>query len=196
MEKTNELKFAVSSFLAGACIALVSNLNMMLGGLAGAILFSGGLIFVCSRNLHLFTGKAQKPSFQLIPMLLFNVSGVLVICIMMGVDMVGSDIIDFRLTCFNEQPIQFFMKCVACGAIMTMSVQEWAKKNYWPLLFGIPIFVLLGLPHCIADVAYLISWHYWNPDGVYVWCWLTTVVGNFVGCNLYRILLKHETRVS
>lgn len=191
MEELDKIRFVISSFLAGACIALVSNLNMLLGGLAGAILFSGGLIFVCSRSLRLFTGKAQKPSLSLLPMLIFNMSGAMVVCMMMGADTVGADIIDFRLANFNDHPVQFFMKCVACGAIMTMSVQEWAKKNYWPLLFGIPIFVLLGLPHCIADITYWISWGYWNPDGGYMWCWFATVIGNFVGCNLYR-LLEHQ----
>lgn len=190
MGNTKALKFVAGSFFAGACIALVANLNMLLGGVIGAILFCGGLIFVCSRGLHLFTGKAQNPSVSLLPMLVFNMCGVVAVCVMMGFNEVGGDIINIRLDGFNEHPFQFFMKCIACGAIMTMSVQEWSKKNYWPLLFGIPIFVLLGLPHCIADITYYISWKYWNPDEVYIWCWLITVIGNFAGCNLYRLIIK------
>ena len=70
---------------------------------------------------------------------------------------------------------------------MATAVEFARKGKMLTLLLGVPVFILCGFAHSIADAFYfLVS----PPDvllqpavlGVYV----SEVLGNFVGCNLYR----------
>ena len=47
----------VKSILAGIAIGIGSYVNLRLGGIAGAFLFSVGLFLVCHFRLNLYTGK-------------------------------------------------------------------------------------------------------------------------------------------
>ena len=40
---------------------------------------------------------------------------------------------------------------IGCGFIVTTSVQFARQEKWLPLLLGIPLFILCGVPHCIAD---------------------------------------------
>ena len=67
------------------------------------------------------------------------------------------------------------------------------KKNL-PLLFGVPLFIMCGFPHCVADAFYYLC----VPLDFYAIFWpqilifyISIVLGNFVGCNLYRIICYH-----
>jgi formate/nitrite transporter FocA (FNT family) len=75
------LKIIPSAILAGICIAIGGTVFATIGGLAGAVLFSFGLLAVVHYGLHLYTGKAGffcswKGIFQLLTVILFgNVLG-------------------------------------------------------------------------------------------------------------------------
>lgn len=47
----------MKSILAGIAIAIGAYINLKLGGIAGAILFSVGLFLVCNFGLKLYTGR-------------------------------------------------------------------------------------------------------------------------------------------
>jgi formate/nitrite transporter FocA (FNT family) len=71
--------------------------------------------------------------------------------------------------------------------IMTLSVYGARQKHYLPLLFGVPVFILCGLPHCVADayyyaVALLQGQAEWAMLGTWGWA----IVGNYIGCNIPR----------
>jgi formate/nitrite transporter FocA (FNT family) len=76
---------------------------------------------------------------------------------------------------------------IGTGVIVTLALYGSRKGNYLPLLYGVPVFIMCGLPHCIADAFY-----YWVAilDGDFamwmVGAWLLSVVGNYIGCNLPR----------
>ena len=73
------------------------------------------------------------------------------------------------------------------GMIMTLAVYGARKKHYLPLLFGVPVFILCGLPHCVADAYYYAlatiqgNWEWWILPA---WGW--AILGNYIGCNLPR----------
>ena len=74
---------------------------------------------------------------------------------------------------------------------MTTSVTFAREKNYLPLLFGVPLFIICGFTHCVADAFYYLSVpaaflkvHWLEILGVYG----SIVIGNFIGCNLYRLV--------
>ncbi len=74
---------------------------------------------------------------------------------------------------------------------MTTAVTFARKGQNLPLLFGVPLFIMCGFPHCVADAFYylcvpldfLIA-H--APDVLLFY--VSIVIGNFVGCNLYRAI--------
>ena len=79
--------------------------------------------------------------------------------------------------------------------MMTTSVKFAREKNYLPLLFAVPLFIVCGFTHCVADAFYylcvpvaFLKAHAWQVLGVYV----CIVLGNLIGCNLYRIVLHRE----
>jgi formate/nitrite transporter FocA (FNT family) len=78
---------------------------------------------------------------------------------------------------------------------MTTAVQFARQKQYLPLLFGVPLFIICGFTHCVADAFYYlcVPFAFWKLHaleilGVYV----CIVLGNLVGCNLYRIVLSKD----
>lgn len=81
---------------------------------------------------------------------------------------------------------------IGCGFIMT-TVVTFARKGQWiPLLFGVPMFIICGFPHCIADAFYYLaapcSFLAENTLQVLL-LYVSIVAGNFIGCNLYRMIL-------
>ena len=77
--------------------------------------------------------------------------------------------------------------------IMTLAVYGARKQHYLPLLFGVPVFILCGLPHCVADAFYyavailLGKFEWWI-----LWAWLWAIIGNYIGCNLPRYFMQEQ----
>jgi formate/nitrite transporter FocA (FNT family) len=81
---------------------------------------------------------------------------------------------------------------IGCGLLMTTAVNFARQKNFIPLLLAVPLFIVCGFPHCVADAFYYmtIPFNTWTLE--LLWVYLATVLGNAIGCNLYRILLTKE----
>lgn len=80
---------------------------------------------------------------------------------------------------------------IGCGILMTTAVTFARQKNFIPLLLSVPLFIVCGFPHCVADAFYYMTIpNSWTVEliGIY----LSTVLGNAIGCNLYRIILTKE----
>ena len=199
-----EKNFIAKGVLAGICIAMGGTIYLKVGGVAGAILFAFGLIAVVTLKLNLFTGKSQfvwgsAPDGQseqggygwLAAILLLNIVG----CILMGVLMStptlqqsAIDIIDIRL---GSSPLRNGLLAIGCGFIMTLAVQGAANNRWLPLLFGIPAFILCGFPHCVADAYYIAALpldYVTGHAGELTLFYIAIVLGNFIGCNAYRLL--------
>lgn len=204
----NDKTFYARGILAGICISLGGCIYLKIGGIAGAILFAFGLIAVVSLKLNLFTGKAQfvwNPVIRaqhtqggyvwLFSILALNVIG----CIAMGALLsdqslreAALSIIDRRL---ESSPLRNGLLAIGCGFIMTLAVQNAAKNRWLPLLFGIPAFIICGLPHCIADAYYIASlpadFFEERMADISIF-YVAIVAGNFLGCNAYRLLSPKE----
>lgn len=201
--------FIARGLLAGACISLGGCIFLRVGGVTGAILFAFGLIAVVSLGLNLFTGKAQfvwgrAASGQysqggyvwLLSILALNILG----CLAMGWLFSSTDmqeaaavVLDKRLA---ASPLKNALLAVGCGFIMTLAVQGAAKGKWLPLLFGIPAFILCGLPHCVADAFYIgsLSADYAALHATDLLTFYVAIVaGNFLGCNAYRLVNRKES---
>jgi formate/nitrite transporter FocA (FNT family) len=84
-------------------------------------------------------------------------------------------------------PIACFLLAIGCGFIMTTAVEFARKGKMLALLLGVPVFILCGFAHSIADAFYFLI----SPSDVLLSSsvlvvYIAEVLGNFVGCNLYR----------
>ena len=79
------------------------------------------------------------------------------------------------------------------GMIMTIAVYGARQKHYLPLLFGVPVFILCGLPHCVADAFYYATAaFYGNFEWSLLIAWLWAIAGNYIGCNLPRWFMDEK----
>lgn len=184
------------ALLSGILIGLGAAGYLAVGGIPGAIIFAFGLIGVVIFETPLYTGKAGvlklNESWTLIRIWFWNVIG----CILIGllVKYAGSDtsitsammIVDSR---FEAGWIKSLLRSIGCGLIIDLSVYQFRKSgSLIPILFGVPLFILCGFYHSIADVVYLtVSWNR-NPE-IY-WYYPVIVIGNYIGCNIRRLILK------
>lgn len=87
---------------------------------------------------------------------------------------------------------------IGCGFIMTTAVKWGREAKFLPLLFGVPLFIVCGFPHCIADAFYylVVPADFLADNAAQVLLlYASIVVGNFVGCNLYRWILGSNEAV-
>ena len=183
-----------SPLIAGVMIGIAGTAYPNVGGVAGAVLFAFGLLGVVAWKIDLFTGRSGfwsgRDIWKLIPVLLLNIAGVVFVALSAlkpETSEAAMAIIAKRLTA----PVwSLFMTSALCGLIMTTAVKFGKEGNWWPLLFGVPVFILSGFPHCVADIYY---WTAAMVDGTTdimtaLPVYLVTVAGNYAGCNIPRLI--------
>ncbi|MCF0176824.1 MAG: formate/nitrite transporter family protein [Bacteroidales bacterium] len=190
-----------SAIMAGICIGIAGFGYLALGGIAGAVLFCCGLLAVVSYKYKLYTGTAgfiTKGEVGMLGIVLLgNIIGCLAVALLarlspMPLQESAEKILSGRL---SVGPLKAGLLAIGCGFLMTTAV-TFARRDKWiPLLFCVPMFIVCGFPHCIADAFYYLtcSLAFW---GEHLWSilllYLCIVLGNFVGCNLYRMVMPEE----
>lgn len=188
------------AILAGLCISIGCVVNLRVGGVAGAVLFAFGLTTVVYYGLKLYTGtagfiRAHGDWPMLATVLLGNIVGCLLTALCLRYaqpDIIepASKILEGRLA---KGALPCGILAVGCGFIMTTAVEFARQGKMLTLLLGVPVFILCGFTHSIADAFYFLACPAdqllaWPVLGVYV----AEVLGNFVGCNLYRWVKPKE----
>ena len=201
------MKLFRSSIFAGIAIGtagfgfLAAGLQTAYGSLAGAVLFSFGLLTVVGYKLKLYTGTAgfisRTEVGDLFLILLGNIAGCLCVSLLarvspLEIQAAAQKVLQLRL---DTGAFKCGLLAIGCGFIMTTAVNFARKGQYLPLLFGVPLFIVCGFPHCVADAFYFlcvpftfIKAHFLSVMGLYI----CIVLGNLVGCNLYRIVLSKD----
>ena len=201
MKKDAMIKILRSAVLAGIAIGIAGFGFLAKGGLAGAVLFSFGLLTVVGYGLKLYTGTAgfitAKETGQLFLILGGNIIGCLLVAMLarvspMPLQETAQNLLAARL---QNGPVECGLLAIGCGFIMTTAVTFARQKNYLPLLFGVPMFIVCGFPHCIADAFYYLcvpfSFMKEHALGIIV-LYVCLVAGNFIGCNLYRLIAPKD----
>ncbi|MBR5822119.1 MAG: formate/nitrite transporter family protein [Alistipes sp.] len=193
-------QFISMSIFAGLLIGIAGLVFLHVGGLGGAVLFAFGLMTVTISKAELFTGKAgfipYKESLPLLPMVLLNAVGCLItayIAMQTTNPKMLSTLDNIMAMREASSWYNLLIASVGTGVIVTLAVYGVRKGTYLPLLYGVPVFIMCGLPHSIADAFY-----YWvailNGDFA-MWmvvAWLMSVIGNYIGCNLPRWFMGKE----
>lgn len=192
--------FMSMSVFAGLLIGIAGLVYLRVGGLAGAVLFAFGLLSVVMCRAQLYTGKAgylpYRESWRLAPMLLGNAVGCMaaaLISMYVANEAVTSHLDTIVTSRLSASWHAIAVTSVGTGLIMTLSVYGARKGHYLPLLFGVPVFIMCGLPHCVADAYYYsLALVLGKFDVWMLWAWLWAIVGNYVGCNLPRWFMGAE----
>ena len=173
--------------MAGICIALGGAIFLKIGGVVGAVMFAFGLLTVVHFKLPLYTGTAGFINYKdwneysiLTLILIGNIIGCFLLSLLniQGID--GTPVIQARL---DAGYFQSLLNAIGCGLIMTLIVQGGREKNQLLILFGIPVFILLGFYHSIADAFYVMLVPF-DMQKHYLPTYLIIVLGNFIGCNV------------
>jgi formate/nitrite transporter FocA (FNT family) len=197
MKLTEQISILPLAILAGICISIGCVVNLRVGGVAGAVLFAFGLTTVVYYGLKLYTGTAgfirRTGDWTMLTMVLVgNIIGCLFTSWLIGYaqpDCIepAAKILEGRLA---KGPLACFLLAIGCGFIMTTAVEFARKGKMLTLLLGVPVFILCGFTHSIADAFYFLL----SPAELLLQTevlivYLAEVLGNFVGCNLYRWVL-------
>lgn len=194
-----------SAFLAGICIGIAGFGYLAEKSIIGAILFAFGLLTVVHYGLRLYTGTAgfikKGEVGKLLLILGGNIIGCLAIALMvrcspMPLQDTAQKILEGRL---GMGPMRGFVLAIGCGFIMTTAVTFARQGKNLPLLFGVPLFIMCGFPHCVADVFYYLCVPFGflgqNIVDVLIF-YVAIVLGNFVGCNLFRLVARDTLAVK
>ena len=186
--------FISSSLFAGLLIGIAGLVFLNVGGLGGAVLFAFGLMCVTISKADLFTGKAgflpYKESAQLVPMVVLNALGCLITAYI-AVNATNPKMLSTLDTIMAMREAaswyNLLVASVGTGVIVTLAVYGVRKGSYLPLLYGVPVFIMCGLPHSIADAFYYCVAILTGRFSTWmVTAWLMSVVGNYIGCNFPR----------
>ena len=144
------------SLFSGILIGLGATGYLALGGIPGAVIFAFGLVCVVLFGVPLYTGKAGVTNDipALVRIWLFNIIG----CALLGLLVFSlggapveraQDMVAGRIA---QGPWRSFLRAVGCGLIIDIAV--WLYKNkgsILPILFGVPLFIVCGFYHSIAE---------------------------------------------
>lgn len=176
----------IRGLFGGIFISLGCMVYLSIGGIFGAILFAFGLMSICFLQLKLFTGvtylcNQKRDYYNLLMILISNVLSCLIVGTICEYD--TTIIIMRRL---ETSYLNIFINSCFTGIIMTTAVKIYRDyKNLFGVLFGVPLFIICGFPHCIADAFYYSSYG-WNFNIFIVW--LISVIGNFIGCSYTKVI--------
>ena len=178
---------------------LTATTQTQYGSLFGSILFALGLLAIVGYKLKLYTGTAgfidKDDVGNLMVILLGNIIGCFLMATLTNYSPIADGIHQVAANILNSRLQVGYFGCgllaIGCGLLMTTAVNFARQQNFLPLIFSVPLFIVCGFPHCIADAFYYLTvTELWTTEliGVYI----CTVVGNAIGCNLYRIILAKE----
>ena len=163
----------------------------------GAVLFSVALLCICYKSYYLFTGKIgyiveqhTKQDFLNLDIGLFgNLAatfflGMLLRTVLPNIGEKAAELCSAKLAQF---PLYTFIRGFFCGILMYLAVSIYKEKNsVLGILFCVPVFILCGFEHSIADMFYL------GASGIFsvkiILFTVLVVVGNTFGAIVLPLL--------
>ena len=188
------LKCLVRTILAGmmigigGCVYLGCEVKWV-----GAILFAVGLFTIFSFRLDLYTGKVgyifdNDRSYvpYLLVVILGNFIGCLILGLMMPLD-AAVNLANAKLDNYEFLPVLF--KGVLCGMLMFIAADCYKNtKSFIATFVCVPVFILAGFEHSIADMFYFCSAGAFSVESlVFI---ITVLIGNAIGGFLIPVCRK------
>lgn len=196
------------SIFAGISIALGGLLFLLIpNSVVGAIFFSVGLFLVLTRGYNLFTGKvAYLPENKKIPYLSYlfvmwigNFIGTITITFAVRFSSLYEKVFE-RVNSINinktsQGHLSAFILAILCGIIIYLAVENFKNNSheigkYIGIFVLIPLFIICGFEHCVADMFYFSLTNDLIIDKL-IYLFVITM-GNSIGSIVSNLLLKNN----
>lgn len=185
------LKKIVSGISSGILISLGGAVFLACDNkYVGAALFCVALVCICIKGYSLYTGKIGfipekhgKEEFSVLLLgLLGNVIGT-VICgylIRFGLPALGETAEKICTLKLEQTFVSTLIRGFFCGVLMYLAVSIYRdKKTVVGILFCIPVFILAGFEHSVADMFYFAASGIVSLKAfAFIW---TVILGNSIG---------------
>lgn len=207
------LKWFIRAILAGICIGMGGvvfiQTTVACGSefkWVGATLFAIGLFTILHYGFNLYTGKIgyvlEREKIFLLEVLI-TIIGNFVGCLIAGYFFqlpMAETMCEAKIDSFlaDGGVIDALAKGVMCGILMYIAVDYYFKKQSFIATFVcVPVFIMAGFEHSIADMFYFSSAMMWNADAfLFI---LVILLGNAIGGLLipaYRLFVNGERKNS
>lgn len=165
----------------------------------GAVLFSVALLTICYFSFSLYTGKIgflldnhdKNSLLELLLGLLGNILGMIIcgLAISYALPALAETAVTACEAKLGQTAMQTFIRGCFCGVLMYVAVRVYrANKSIAGILFAIPVFILSGFEHSIADMGYMVIAGIFSWQTVGFIC--LVVLGNSVGALILPALAK------
>ena len=197
----NMLRQTTNGIIAGILISIGGSVFLACDTKwVGSILFCVALLCICVKGYALFTGKVGFMALKhgkdewsvLLTSLLGNTIGTIVcgLAIRYAVPTSGAaaeTLCSGKLA--NQTLPQTFIRAIFCGILMYLAVSLFKDHGTKTgIFFGIPVFIVSGFEHSIADMFYFSASGIVSAEAcIYLW---TVILGNAVGGLLLPMLQK------
>ena len=209
------IKVFISAFLAGVCISVGGVVFLQLkdafpgGNVAGALLFTVGLYTICTRGLHLFTGKVcyvfDNDFNYLLQVGITWVGNLCGTCL--SAAMVNASRLTVSQTALalstgklNDNMISLAVLGFFCNICIFIAVNAFANNpheigKYVALFLGVAVFILAGFEHSVADMFYFaVSGVLYTSPVKTLAVLLVISLGNAVGGVFFPLLEKIKNK--
>ncbi len=192
------LKKIVDGIFAGILVSIGGMVYLSCDNkYVGAVLFSIALLFICLKGYSLYTGKIcyipekhNKEAFSVLLLALLGNFLATVICgyaLRYAAPSIAQTALSMCETKLTQEFFQTFLRAVFCGILIYLAVDIYKNsKNPIGIFFAIPVFILSGYEHSIADMFYFAA------SGIvslrafgFIW---TVILGNSIGGMLFPVL--------
>lgn len=204
-----KLKDFILSILAGISISLGCLIYLLSSNVViGAMFFTVGLFLVLTRGYNLFTGKVAyltdnnyKYSIGLILMWIGNLIGTLIVSIFTRFSSLYPKIIEKAETIIKAKTSQTFLSAFLlaflCGIIIFLAVENFKNNKheigkYTGLFVLIPLFIICGFEHCVADMYYFSLTNDLIKEKIIFLIIIT--VGNSIGSVVSNEIMKFKNK--
>lgn len=192
------LRKIISGILAGILITIGGTVYLSCADkYIGATLFSVALLCICMKGYSLFTGKIgfipEKHGKEEISVLLLGFLGNVIATVIGGlairyaignVGEIAEVVCNAKLT---QTVFETFIRAIFCGILMYLAVSIYRdNKTIVGIVFCIPVFILSGFEHSIADMFYFSAAGMFSLDSLgFIF---NVILGNAVGGMLLPLM--------
>ena len=185
-------------FLAGLMIAIGGSVFLACENrCVGAVLFAVALLSICMFGFSLYTGKigfvvrdhSRSNVISVVCGLLGNLIGTVIFGLLISYALpnlheAALAACEKRLT---QLPMQTFIRGIFCGVLMYAAVWIFREKSSISgILFCVPVFILAGFEHSVADMFYFsLAELFTLRSGVFI---LIVIAGNTLGGMLIPLV--------
>ena len=199
-------KILLSAIIAGCAIGFGGTVFLSVENtVVGSVLFTIGLFVVCTRGLHLFTGKVcyvfdnDAAYAKALPVIwLGNLIGTSLVALLEQFTRLASLDVRAQAICnvkLSEPLLGAFILAIFCNVMIYIGVEGYRSNpheigKYLALFFGVVVFILCGFEHCVANMYYFTMGGAWSARTILYLLVITlgNAAGGVIGPLAHKLL--------